>query len=96
MKCVECGLCRAKCPMVRAVLKETASPRMKGKLYNMERADKLAYFCALCGMHDRECPYNADVPVIKMREKLVKTGMELSKTKEMVENIKKHGNPFSD
>ncbi|MBU2638182.1 MAG: (Fe-S)-binding protein [Nanoarchaeota archaeon] len=96
MKCVECGLCKGKCPMVRAVLKETASPRMKGKLHNMERADKLAYFCALCGMHDKECPYNADVPVIKMREKLVKNGVELSKTKEMVENIKNHGSAFKE
>ena len=93
-RCVECGLCKNNCPVYIAVMKETASPRAKGILNNRQRDDKLFYFCTLCGAHECSCPYNADLQILKMREKLVKGGVVLSRSKEMVDNIKSHGHPF--
>ena len=93
-RCVECGLCRTKCPVFRATMKETASPRAKGMIINRELNDKIFYFCAMCGMHEKECPYCAGLQVLRQREKLVKSGVVLSRSKQIVDNIKEHGHPF--
>lgn len=93
-KCVECGLCRTKCPVFRATMKETASPRAKGMLLNREMNEKLFFFCTLCGMHEQDCPYCADLQILKQREKLVKSGTILSRGKQICDNIKEHGHPF--
>ncbi|HII14798.1 MAG TPA: 4Fe-4S dicluster domain-containing protein [Nanoarchaeota archaeon] len=93
-RCVECGLCRNQCPVYLAVMKETASPRAKGMLLNQGKEDKIFYFCTLCGAHELSCPYKADLQILKAREKLVKSGVVLSRAKQMVNNIKNHGHPF--
>jgi len=92
MKCGQCGLCREKCPVFRAILKETASPRAKGILKKEEAKDKLFYLCTLCG--ECSCQITSEEEMRAEREKLVKAGIELKRNREMLENLKKHGHPF--
>ena len=94
MKCIECGYCKVDCPVYMALLNESASNRTKGRLLNMDKADKIFYLCTNCGLCDKTCPVGVDFKIIEMRAKLVKEGKGLQRDKEMIDSMKKYGNPF--
>lgn len=94
-KCIECGKCRARCPVYLALRNESVSPRAKGKLINAKVLDKIFYFCSLCEAYKEDCPiHKLDLDIVGAREQLVKAGIELPKNIEMIENLKRTGNPF--
>lgn len=94
-KCIECGKCRNKCPVYLALRNESASPRAKGMLSNRKVLDKIFYLCTLCESYQHYCPIQKlDLNIVGARERLVKEGIELPKNKQMIENLKKTGNPF--
>jgi len=94
MKCIECGYCKVDCPVHMALLNESASARTKGRLLNLGMTDKIFYLCTNCGACEKSCPVEVDFKIVDMRAKLVQDGKGLQKDKEMVENMKKYGNPF--
>lgn len=94
MKCIECGYCKVECPVHTALLNESASARTKGKLLNMDIADKIFYLCTNCGACEKSCPVELDFKIIEMRQRLVKDGKGLQRDRDMVESLKKFGNPF--
>lgn len=96
MKCARCGLCREKCPVYLAVLKETASPRAKGILKNEELKSKMFFLCTLCEGHLKNCNVNSESEILAMREAMVKAGIKIGKNEEIVEHLKKYGHPFTD
>ncbi len=94
MKCINCGLCKGKCPIYKVLLKEMFSPRGKAILKMNKIIDASFYLCTLCGFCKEECPVNYDLKILDEREKLVKEGKITKANKRILENIKKFGNPF--
>ena len=95
-KCSHCGLCKANCPVLKVMLKETVGPRGKMILIKKEILDKIFYLCSLCKACEVECPSGVETceEIRKQREKLVNEGRELESNKRMIENVRKYGNPF--
>lgn len=93
-KCSLCGFCKANCPSFLTSLKEKYSPRGRAVLIKNERIDESFYSCSLCMACTAECPALVDLDLMKIRERLVENGIETEANKKMIENIRKHGNPF--
>ncbi len=94
-KCVECGFCKVSCPVYRAVVNESTSPRTKGRLKNEGMHEKVFYLCTLCDAHKISCPVKKlDLDIIEARRKMVEQGMGPDKNKEMISNLRKSGNIF--
>ncbi|RLI67199.1 hypothetical protein DRO91_10530 [Candidatus Heimdallarchaeota archaeon] len=93
-KCVECGLCKNDCPVYRALLRETVSPRGKAKLIKKEMAENIMFLCTLCGACTQNCPYNIDLEIEKMREKIAEEGNDPEANKRLIKRIRKNGNPY--
>ncbi len=93
-KCSRCGLCKANCPVFKALLTETSGPRGKAILIKRDVPDKVFYQCTLCKACKVECPAGINLGLEKMRERLVENGIETDANKKMIENIRKFGNPF--
>lgn len=95
--CVLCGMCRSRCPVFKALLSESASPR--GMAIYMEKKLKDLVFwekCTQCRACDRACPMNAELSkkIREYRRRLIKEGVETEGNKRMMENVRKYGNPF--
>ena len=97
-KCSLCGKCKEVCPVYKATRKETVSPRGKAILIKKDILDKTFYICTLCGACKEICPNKVDLlsDIKKRRSLLVEKGIESKKNREMVENIKNKGHPFSE
>lgn len=93
-KCIECGLCKANCPVFKSVLIETTSPRGKAMLIKEKVLDKVFYQCTLCKACKIECPMSLDLEFEKIREKLIKHNIETDVNKKMIKNIRQYSNPF--
>lgn len=95
-KCNLCGLCKADCPVFKAILKETVGPRGKAILIKKDILDKVFYICTLCGACTRSCPFKVDLKedILKRRELLVEKGVETMNNREIVEEIKRKGHLF--
>jgi len=95
--CVLCGMCRSRCPVFKALLSESASPRGMA-IFIEKKLDDLVFWekCSQCRACDDACPMSAEMSR-KIREKraeLVKKGVETNANKVMMENVRKYGNPF--
>ena len=95
--CVQCGMCKALCPVFKILREERVSSRGKGIVLSDKVADKVVFECTLCKACERKCPLNIKVcdAVLKAREALVLKGKGLKSNKEMIENVRKYGNPFA-
>ena len=95
-KCISCGMCKALCPVFRIIGNEAISPRGKALELKEEVYDKIVYECTLCKACEFKCPLNLKLTDAfrKAREVLVLQGREMKENKEMISNIKEHGNPF--
>jgi len=93
-KCVECGLCKALCPVFKTILNETVSPRGKAIALKHKAYHELLYKCTLCMACKQKCPLGLDLPhaLRKAREVLALSGKELKANKDMLKNVEKYGN----
>ena len=94
--CVKCGMCKSLCPVFKTLRQEEYSPRGKVFLLNEKILDKIIFECNLCKACELKCPLDIKVcdAIKKAREVMVLKGKELKQNKEMIENIRKSGNPF--
>jgi len=94
--CVKCGMCKSLCPVFKILREEAFSPRGHAILLNDKIIEKIVFECNLCKACEERCPLNLKIcdAIKKAREVLVLKGKELSQNKEMIENIRKTGNPF--
>lgn len=95
-KCIECGLCKANCPVFKSLLNETTGPRGKAMLIKEKVLDKIFYQCTLCKACKTECPLDIDLEFEEIRKKLVENNIETKANKKMIKNIKDYGNPFGN
>lgn len=93
-KCSVCGLCKANCPVFKVLLSETSGPRGKAILIKKEILDRVFYKCTLCKACKVECPAGIDLKIEKVRESLVKKGIETEANKRMIANVRQYNNPF--
>lgn len=93
-KCIECGLCKANCPVFKSELTETVSPRGKALLIKEKVLNTVFYQCTLCNACKIECPIGIDLELEKIRGELVTNNIETNANKKMINNIRKYGNPF--
>lgn len=96
--CVKCGMCKSLCPVFKILREEAYSPRGHAILLNEKIIEKIVFECNLCKACEEKCPLNLKIcdAIKKAREVLVLKGKELSQNKEMIENIRKTGNPFGN
>ncbi len=89
LKCVNCGLCKI-CPVFKITKKEEIGPRARA-FFN-----EAPYYCTLCKACEVSCPlsFNMREKVLELRHELVKRKIEIKEIKEMIERIKRYGNPF--
>ncbi|MFH1127457.1 MAG: (Fe-S)-binding protein [archaeon] len=94
--CTLCGLCKTNCPIFKATKLETKSARGRAILLKNKKLDDIIHQCTLCNSCKIECPEEIDLPgeIRKAREESIKKGKETQANKKMIENIRKHGNPF--
>lgn len=111
-QCIKCGMCRNSCPIFEVFLEEEYSPRSKNQIYAdyvkssdkteynkiVDRFVKLAYTCSLCNNCKVRCPLNLDLKELfrNFRYYLIKNGHEPKVHKDMIEKVRKYGNPFGD
>ncbi len=93
-QCTECGLCKNACPVYKALIKETVSPRGKALLIKEDVKNEIFYYCTLCKACEKACPLNLDLGFKEYRKDLVKNGVEIESGKKMIENVRAYGNPF--
>jgi len=92
--CNDCGLCKAVCPVYKVLLKESASPRGIIRLANKDIKDIVFFYCANCKACENICPCNVKIDIEKIRQQLIREGIETKEAKEIVEKIKDCGNPY--
>ena len=94
--CSYCGLCKQNCPVFRVLLNESYSPRGKSVLLKKEVLDEIFYICSLCRSCEENCPAGINIPdmIRNAREELAKRGKAPKPSKDMMDNIRKYGNPF--
>ncbi len=91
--CNECGYCKEACPMYRAILKETESPRGFIKLENKEQKTTKFFNCANCKACKEVCPSNVDFDIEKIRQRVIYE-IETESSRRVLENVKRYGNPY--
>jgi heterodisulfide reductase subunit C len=96
--CIKCGMCKSLCPVFKILREEQFSPRGKAILLNEKILDKVVFHCNLCKACEEKCPLGLKVcdAILKAREAMVLQGKELKENKEMIDNVRKNGNPFGD
>ncbi|MFH1307599.1 MAG: 4Fe-4S dicluster domain-containing protein [archaeon] len=95
-KCSRCGMCKANCPVFKIVREESIGPRGKAILLDNKVYDKIIFDCTLCKACEEFCAQKIELceAFRKARKVLVEKGQESEESKEMIENIRKYGNPF--
>lgn len=93
-KCSLCNFCRVSCPIFYSTKKEVNSPRSRAIKLKKDILDRDFFKCSLCGYCNFACPNDVDFEIISNREKLNELGYETQANKEMIENVRKYGNPF--
>ncbi len=96
-KCVECGICKGNCPVLKSLLIESQSPRGRAILIkNNILNKKIIYNCTLCKACELSCPAKIELPeiIIQARKNLINKGEETKANKKMIENVRKYGNPY--
>ena len=94
--CAQCGLCKSRCGVFRVLREEQYSAKGHGDLLSAKVMDKILFECNLCKACEESCPLNLKIcdAVLKGREAMVLLGKGLKGNEEMIDNVRKNGNPF--
>ncbi len=97
-KCIQCGMCKSLCPVFKVLKEETVSPRGHSILINEGLFEKTLFNCSLCKACEQKCPLNLKIcdAIRKGREALALKNKNLKSNEEMIENVRKTGNPFGN
>jgi len=102
--CINCGACLDFCPVFHQIGRNYGSKYLgsKGMIFagfseNLKKAvDSNCFSCASCLACYENCPAKINLPELmkKLRSYLEKENLQTEANKEMIENIRKFGNPF--
>ena len=94
--CIKCGMCKSLCPVFKVMREEYVSPRGKVIMLSEKNINDIVFMCTLCRACELKCPLNLKIcdAIRKAREVLNLRGKELPGSKEMIKNVREHGNPF--
>jgi len=103
--CIKCGACLYECPIYQIVAGNFGYTYFGGigaiwtAFIDKEPnyASLIAFTCTLCGRCKAKCPMNIDTPkmILKLRENLYRINLVPEHIRQTVENVKKHGSPYS-
>lgn len=103
--CIRCGACLYECPIFQLVAGNFGYTYFGGigavwtAFINRELnyASLIAFTCTLCGRCRVKCPMNIDTPsmVLKLREILYRKKLVPEPIRQMVENVKRYGTPYT-
>lgn len=97
-KCINCGMCRGRCPVFKVMKEETSSPRGKTLLLKQDFFDKTFFLCTFCRNCEINCPLKLKLcDAFKKARKILNGKNKGTKAnKEMIKNIIKYKNPFGE
>ena len=95
-KCIKCGMCKSLCPVFRSIKEEEISPRGHSIILTNKIVSESLFKCNLCKICEKKCPLNLKIcdAIIKARESISLNEKNIKSNKEMIENVRKTGNPF--
>lgn len=105
--CINCGACLNFCPVYHQIFSKYGSKSFTGSKgvigsYFRDSKEEVykngAFFCTTCKQCSENCPMKIDLPEMmrKVRENLIKEGIEPDSAKEMMNNFREFGNPFGN
>lgn len=102
--CLNCGACLNFCPVYHQIGTNYGSKYLgsKGVIFAgfseslLKAKEANCFACTLCSACFENCPVKINLPELikKIRNKMEKENLQTETNKEMIENIKKFGNPF--
>ena len=107
MRCINCGACINFCPIYHQIGNEYGGSKYIGSKGVVSSAlseslkkskENRSFDCTLCGNCSENCPMSIplDEMVKKIRELQNEEGLQTEQNKKMLQQIKKHGNPFGE
>ncbi len=95
-KCIKCGLCKSLCPVFKILKEEEISPRGHSILLLNKIVQERIFECNLCKACEKKCPLNLKIceAILKAREAVTLQEKNIKTNQEMIENVRKTGNPF--
>lgn len=95
--CIKCGMCKGLCPVFKVLKEEEISPRGHSILLTNKILQRTIFQCNLCKACETKCPLNLKIcdAILKARESLSLQHKNISTNEEMVEKVRKTGNPFA-
>ncbi len=106
LNCINCGACANFCPAYYQLLEKFGYKYLgaKGILWtafneSLQKAKEgNLHACTLCESCGLNCPAQIPLPqyIRHLREDLIKSGDETEGNKEMMEHVRKYGNPFGE
>lgn len=95
-KCIKCGMCKSLCPVFKVLKEEESSPRGHSIILTNKILQESLFKCNLCKACERKCPLNLKIcdAILKARESLSLKNKNPKTNQEMIENVRKTGNPF--
>ncbi|MGC9149568.1 MAG: LUD domain-containing protein [Candidatus Micrarchaeia archaeon] len=104
--CINCGRCLYYCPLFREILKDYGFGSFFGgigiiKAIFIEGKEEIfekSFLCSTCKHCEEVCPVKINIPGMlrKIRAFAVERGKGTKTNEEMVERIRKYGNPFGE
>jgi L-lactate utilization protein LutB len=105
-RCINCGACLNFCPAYYQLMEKFGYKYLgaKGILWTafnegLETAKNNGlYDCTTCEACWKSCPADINLPeyIRELRNDVIKAGYETDGNKEMMEHVRKHGNPFGE
>jgi len=102
--CINCGACLNFCPVFNQIGRNYGEKYLgsKGIIFagvseNLKKAvDSNCFACTLCSSCYQNCPVKIDLPELmkKLRSFMEKENLQTKENQEMIEKIRKYGNPF--
>ena len=103
--CINCGACLNFCPVYHQIFTKYGAKYFLGakgvissyfKESPKQAYENGAFFCTTCQQCKENCPMKIDLPELmkKLRKELVDKKIEPDSVEEMINNVRKYGNPF--
>jgi len=102
--CINCGACLNFCPVFHQIGRKYGARYLgsKGIIFSglsegfKKAVDSNCFACTLCSLCFENCPLKINLPGLmrKLRSFMEKEGLQTKENIEMIENIRRFGNPF--